>query len=241
MDEENKDQTTDVNNADATTANESSNVEETATETKSETLADGTPVDQKTIPYKVFQETREELGMTKNELKELRDKMNQIEQATVKSNLPNKDEDPRVTEAKEQLKNFLKEVAPELGFVSKDELRRQEEDKAFDAQLDRLEKEWDGSKDPSLKFDRKEVIKFAYENGIANPEAAFKIMKEEALTNYRIKQALSKSSGIKTEGSNGSGSQQAGVTDDDLRTAAAKGDKKAHYAYLQRILKSADK
>ncbi len=232
MDEEN----IDVKEGDEQTPSESSTAEETTTEeSQAETtdntdvLADGTPVDQKTVPYKVFQESNEKLAEATRKLEEVTRNMvtnNTGNQANV---------DPETVQQKEAAKEALKPLLEEMGYVSKDELRRTEADKQLESDFQRLEKTWDGKADPELKFNRKEVIEFAIQNGISNPEHAFKLMKEEAFANYRIRNASSKSAGIKTEGSNGSGSQSVGTTDEDLKEAAARGDKKAKDILLTRI------
>lgn len=137
--------------------------------------------------------------------------------------------DPQTEQAKAYLKN--------LGFVSKEdvdkELRQREEDSRVEAELSRLEKEWTG-KDGRPKFDRKEVINYCIKNGISIPEVGFKVLKEQELMNYHIQQAIAKSKGIKTEVSDGSGSTQVGVTNDDLKQAAMKGDRNALRTLLKR-------
>jgi hypothetical protein len=227
----NDDTILDVNQADAQTADISSDVQQTAESVapQSETES-ATPTDLKTVPYDRFAEKVHE---SNRKIEELEQKIAQFEQRSIKDNAPKGD--PMVEQAKTQLKELLKEVAPELGFVSKDELVREKRDQALEADLKRLEKEWDGSKDPSLKFDRQEVIDYALQNGIGSPEAAFKLLKEKEWLNYHIRQASSKTTGVKTEGSDGSGSSNTtGTSDDDLKEAIANGDKNARMTRWKR-------
>ncbi len=231
MDEE----TNDVKQGEEQTPSDSSTAEETTTEsapetgfednTNVDTLADGTPVDQKTVPYSVFKETKEEL----KEIKEMIASRNQqVPQ-------PQTNVDPQEQAQREQVKQAFKDIASELGYVSKDDLRREKADEQLEGSLKSLETKYSGKDDPELKFNRQEVIDYAIKNGISNPEMAFKLMKEEAFANYRIRQAVSKSQGFKTEGSDGSGSQSVQTTDEDLKEAIARGDKKAKDILLSRV------
>lgn len=239
MDEET---TIDVKEADETTASASSNAEETTTETtpdegqgdnkNAEVLADGTPVDQKTVPYKVFADANTKLAEATKKLEEVAAKMGS--NATPAAPI-----DPAEAKQKEAIKQALEPMLKEMGYVSKDELRRQKADEQLETSLKSLEDKYSGKDNPELKFVRDEVINFAIENGISNPEMAFKIMKEKEFANFLIQQAGSKSQGLQTEGSNGSGSQSVGNSDDDLKAAAAKGDKKAKDILLSRIAKKA--
>lgn len=227
MDEENK---TDVNNGEGQTPDASSSVEQPLSDAAVTTEA---TEESKTVPYERFAEVNESARATKAEIAELRQQIAKMENNTVKENLPQ--EDPSIAAAKEQLKGLIKEIAPELGYVSKDELRQQEQDKTLQTTLSNLETKYNGS-DGRPKFDRKEVVKFAIDNGVSDAEAAYKLKHEAELDNWKIEQALTKSRGVATEGSNGSGSSESGTSNDDLKAAAMKGDKKAHLTYLQRII-----
>ena len=59
-------------------------------------------------------------------------------------------------------------------------------------------------------------------------------MKEQDLINFHVQQAIAKSKGVKTEASDGSGSTQVGVTNDDLKEAAMKGDRTALRTLIKR-------
>jgi hypothetical protein len=189
---------------------------------------------EKTVPYERFSEINNKYRETESTLSQMQAKIAELEgRAAPQFNQPQVA--PEVQEAKEQLKQLLKEVGPELGYVSREELQRQEEDKALNSEFARLESKWDGKTDPSLKFDRKSVREFAIKNQIYNPEMAFKLLKEKELANYYVRQAQAKAQGLKTEGSDGSGSQSTGTSNDDLRAAATKGDQDALHLLLKRV------
>lgn len=234
--------TPDVNNTpDSTTAGDSSISQQTSSDATAQdnTDAGASTEDPKTVPYDRFKEVNDTLKMTKQEIAEMRAMMEQRNQNQIKEQVPQ--EDPTIAQAKAQLKQLLKEVAPELGFVSQEELVRKERDQRLESTLSRLEKEWDGSKDPALKFSRQEVIDFALKRGIGDPESAFKILKEKEFMNYHIRNAQSKTQGIKTEGSDGSGSANAGATNDDLMSAIRKGDKNARMMLWKRQFQAISK
>ena len=202
------------------TTTESSTETETTTETAEVTTSPETEV-QKAVPYERFKEVNElakEVPNLKKELEELRKSLN-----------PAPAVDPQTEQAKQYLKN--------LGFVSKEdverEIRQRDEDSKVEQELSRLENEWNG-KDGRPKFDRKQVIDYCIKNGIGNPEVGFKALKEQDLINFHVQQAIARSKGVKTEASDGSGSTQVGVTNDDLKEAAMKGDKTALRTLIKR-------
>jgi len=232
MDEAN---TQDVNNpAESDTAVVSSTDDQTATQDAQS--SDSAQVDPKTIPYNRFAEVNEKFRQTEIEKAQLQAKLQAYEEMQTK----NAPQDPATQQkelVKEQLKPFFKDLASEMGFVSKDELVRQQQDQALEASLKSLEQTYSG-KDGRPAFKRQDVIDYAVSNGISNPEIAYKAMHEEALANWRIEQAIAKSRGLKTETSDGSGSANAGVTDDDVRASALKGDAEARKLLFKRIAKS---
>lgn len=241
MDEENK-ITTDVNQADETTASESSTDQETTsndTENKTsdsdDVLLDGTLRDQKTVPYAKFTEVNEKFRATEQTVSELKSQIAELQKAQNQGNV-----DPKVQEQKEQAKAALKGLLEEMGYVSKDELRRREQDQALESDLRGLEKELDG-KDGRPKFVRKDVIEYALKNGISNPKSAYELMNQPALINWHVQQAITKSKGLKTEASNSSGSANTGPSNDDLKAAAAKGDKAARITLMKRAIAGASK
>lgn len=125
-----------------------------------------------------------------------------------------------------------------MGFVSQEEINAKLEEKEQDARVDRelstLESKYDG-KDGRPKFDRTKVLHFAVDNGIAKAEIAYKALHDKELTDWAIQQAVTKTRGIKTEGSDGSGSSQVGTTNEDLRAAIAKGDRSAVRTLIKRV------
>lgn len=187
-----------------------------------QTAQESAPAASPAVPYERFKEVNDELKTIRQEIQSLRQ--------PVEQKAP---QDPMVTQAKEQLKNLLKEVAPELGYVSKQELVQIEQDRQLNSTLEKLEGAYNG-KDGRPKFDRKAVVDFALQRGIADPEAAYKLLHESELMNWHVKQALSKSGGIQSEGSDGSGSTGPGPTDADLRAAAARGDDRAVKLLIRR-------
>jgi hypothetical protein len=64
-------------------------------------------------------------------------------------------------------------------------------------------------------------------------------MNMDALMNSVAQKAVMNSRGIKTEGSNGSGVQNVGTTNDDLKQAIAKGDSSAKSLLFKRLAKQA--
>lgn len=175
------------------------------------------------VPYERLHESREEIRKLKQQLDELK-----------QSVAPKNDVDPAVQAAKEQLRK--------LGYLPQDEvtklvdqkIQQVKEDEYVDRELHRLESHWDG-KDGKPKFDRKEVIEYAIKHRIAEPEAAFKLLREKEIIDWHVAQAAGKSRGVKTEASDGSGSSQVGTTNDDLKTAIAQGDKGALRTFLKRL------
>jgi hypothetical protein len=214
-------QTTDTVETDTTDTSSSENkTDQVAEESASTTDTKGT--DSKYVPYERFSEVN-------NKAKELEDKIRQLESRFDK---PEVDVDPK----QEQIRESLKQIAPvlkELGFVSRDELAQQEEDKQVQAELSALEKQYDGS-DGRPKFVREDVVKYAIENKIGSVEAAYKLLHEKNLIDWQIARATQKSKGVKTESSDGSGSSEVGTTNDDLKEAIKEGNKSALHTFLKR-------
>lgn len=144
----------------------------------------------------------------------------------------------RNTESADPQSEAVKEQLRQMGFITREEqeaeMKRRDEDSRVQAEISRLETTFDG-KDGRPKFDRQEIIDFAVDKQIGDLEAAYWAKHREALVDWHIKQASSKSRGIKTEASDGSGSAEAGTTDADLKGAIAKGDKTALRTFLKRF------
>lgn len=204
------------------TTTESSTETETTTEQVATEESKATETEeQKTVPYERFKEVNERV----KSISKLEAKIAELEGKLAPA--------PAADPQQEQAKQYLKT----LGFVSREdvehELKQREDDQRVEAELSRLENDWNG-KDGRPKFDRKQVIEYCLKNGIGNPEVGFKALKEQDLINYHIQQAIAKSKGVKTEASDGSGSAQVGVTSDDLKEAAMKGDKNALRTLIKR-------
>jgi hypothetical protein len=215
----------DVNPAEGTATEPS-----TAKETTQPTVEDkGNAKSETTVETsnKVPEENRwaEKARKAEKEAQQLRAEIDQIKKAQ-----PQPEVDPNTELVKQQLK--------QLGFITKDEqeaeLRRRDDDTRVANELARLEQTFDG-KDGRPKFDRQEIIEFALERQIGDLEAAYNTKYQPELINWHVEQAIAKSRGVKTETSDGSGSQEAGTTDSDLKVAIAKGDKTALRTYLKRF------
>jgi hypothetical protein len=217
----------DVNSAEDT-ATDSSTGEQTDQDTGAEAKAEDTQTTDKntqTETKEVPEQNRwaEKARKAEMRAKELEAKLAKVEQSTQPS-------DPQSQAVKEQLR--------QMGFITKEEqdaeLRRRDEDARVQGELSNLEREFDG-KDGRPKFDRQEVIDFALDHQIGDLEAAYWKLHRAELIDWHIKTASSKTRGIKTEASDGSGSSEAGVTDSDLKDAIAKGSQSALRTYLKRF------
>jgi hypothetical protein len=214
--------TTDVNNGAVVASTDSSTDNNTAT-TESSTDTAGT-VEEKTVsqsvPYERFDEVNSALKQVRQELDQLKTKV--APEPTIQP-------DPQSEIIKEQLK--------ELGFVRKEDidkdLRQRELDKQVSDEISRLEKTLDGV-DGRPKFDRNKVIKFALDRQIGDLETAYEKLHQQDLIDWHIKNAMSKTAGVKSEASDGSGVKSVGTTNDDLKEAIKHGDKNALRVLLKR-------
>lgn len=179
--------------------------------------------DNKPVPYERFHTVNERLKKESESKAELERKLKEYEERL-------QPQDPRIDEVKQTLK--------QLGYVTREdveaEMKREREDAQLNLELSRLENKHNG-KDGLPKFDRQAVIDWALSNGVASPEAAYKLMHQDKIIDWHVKNAVGKTGGVKSEKSDGSGSTQAGVTDSDLKSAAMQGDKGALHTYLKRI------
>jgi hypothetical protein len=241
-----EDEAKDVNQTDGQTDTTSSDGGETPGATddtsSSESQEDNATATQdlKTVPYDRFAEVNEKFRNTELEKAQLQGRLEALEK--MQQQLPKTEQPavaPEVAAAKEQLKELLKEVAPELGYVSKEELRRRDAEASFKAEVVTLKEKYSG-KDGRPAFDEKEALDYAVKNNLTL-ERAFKEMHETELINWQVQQAIAKSRGIQTENSNSTGSQQVGTTDQDLMTAAARGDREAQKIFAKRILQGSRK
>jgi len=206
------------------TTDTSSSVEETAQDSEESSSAEGTDESEKSVPYSRFREVNEKARRAD----ELEARIKELEGKAVPAGV-----DPQ----KEQIKQALRPILDELGYVSKEALERQKEDEFVKGELTRLEDKYNG-KDGRPKFDRNAVVKFAMQKRIGDIETAYEKLHQQELINWHVKEAIAKSRGIKTETSDGSGSSESGVTNDDLKDAVAKGDKNALRTYIKRIIRS---
>lgn len=207
--------------------------EQTAPESSTETqTADGTNVENN--------ETPTETGDSVPEVNRFAERARKAEKAQADLEARLKEVETRMQPAPDQQSEAVKQQLKALGFVSQDEvearIRQQREDARVEQELNSLETRYSGT-DGRPKFDRQKVINYALDHGIANPELAYKAMHERELLDWHVKQAVTKTGGVKTEGSDGSGSTQVGTTNEDLRTAIASGDQGALRTFLKRLNK----
>lgn len=219
------------------TATDTSVGEETSEgETDAETLADGTATD-KPVPYSQFREANLKAQEAEKKTAELEERLRGLEDRGQTGGY-DATQDPYYKAQQEQLSNQLKG----MGFVTREqqeaELKRRDEDTQVQRELDNLESVYSGA-DGRPKFSREKVLDFALSKQIGDLESAYKMLNEKKLIDWQIKQASSKSKGFKTETSTGTGSQEAGTTEKDLKDAIGKGDKNALHAYLKRRAKVA--
>lgn len=237
-------QADDVDTTAEETATDSSNGEETEQDVsdKTETLADGTKAN-KPVPYSRFKAKDTALAEAKARIEELESSAG----ATSEQETLTPEQESKLTPQQKAQYSVLKEQLKGLGFVTKDDyeagLQQTKSDANLEREIDGLSREFDG-KDGRPKFGRKKVLDFAYENGIANLRMAYKLLNESKLTDWSIKTASSKTKGIKSETSTGSGSTQSATSDDDLKQTIAKSggaNKQALGTYLKRRIRVATK
>jgi hypothetical protein len=207
------------------TSDISSNEKQTDQVTEESTSADDTEgTDTGSENYKIrLEKFRQQRDEARAEVEELKRGVNQPKEANPQ---------------KEQIKEVLKPILDELGYVSKEALERDKEDEFVKGELARLEQKYDG-KDGRPKFDRNAVVKFAMQKKIGDIETAYEKLHFQELINWHVKETIAKSKGLRTESSDGSGTS--GISNDDLKEAAAKGDKSALHTFLKRVTRSSEK
>jgi hypothetical protein len=206
--------------------------QEPSQEAATETQAPVEDLESKAVPYSRFKEVNEELKGLRGTIEQMNQRMQQP-QAPQAPQAPVNPEEAQVRQALSQ-----------LGYKSADEIRaemqqtlaQERQNIRVEQQLTGLESKYNGT-NGQPKFDRQEVVKFALEKGIGDPEVAYKALKERELMDWHIKQAIAKSAGTKSEASDGSGSSTAaGTANSDLKQAAMQGDQNSLHTYLKRII-----
>lgn len=208
-----------IETAEVETAETSSVENETAETTPEVETPDESKVS-KSVPYERFAEVN-------NNYKKLEARLAEMESKREETKVV----DPQEAQVKTQLDKYLKE----MGYVSKEDLARQEADKALQDQVKALQSKYDG-KDGRPKFKYEDVLDFAEKNLIGSLELAYEAKHKAELMDFAIKQALGKTKGVKSEVSDGSGSQEVGTTQGDLREAALSGDSDAMKILIKRSL-----
>lgn len=121
-----------------------------------------------------------EFSKSRNEVKDLQEKVEALEKGNTAPIMEG--DDAQVSEALE--------AAKRLGLMTKDQFdelyaQRRAAEKLLD-QTSGLEKEYNGA-DGRPKFDQKEVLQFMAENGINDPELAYKVRYEKELDEWKEK------------------------------------------------------
>lgn len=230
----------DVNTqTDTTTGGDSSSTQKTPAVNDTTQDTSGTQtVGDKTVPYDRFKEVNDNFRRTQDELKAIRQGQESMQQQFVKSNQPQ--QPAEVQQAREQLKGLLKDIAPELGFINKQELEQREQINEVARTESSLGEKYNG-KNGLPKYDAQKVREYALANGYTNAkhlEVAYKQMHEAEIMNARIQAALTQNKGVRSELSNGTGSANAGVSDADLMKAAQSGDQSAIQTLIARRRKA---
>lgn len=243
MDESQNDVNTQTDTATVTdsSSGEQTSAEGTQTENPTENgvTTEQPAAEDKTVPYDRFKEVNDNFRATQAELKAIRDQQSQIADRLAPQ------QPTEVVQAKEQLKSLIKEMAPELGFVSKEEIQRQEAVNAVQNEHTRLASKYSGKPDANgvvlPKYDSQAVTDYAIQLGMTNAkglEVAYNQMHSAEIMNARIAAGIAKSRGVQTETSNGTGSANTGISSDDLKKAAQEGDPNAVHLLLKRRLAS---
>lgn len=235
----------DVNAAETATASTQSSTDQTtdSTVTTDQTADQNATTDQvdnatdknTNVPYSRFKEVNDKYRETTKTVTELETKLRELE---AKAQAPAAT--PEQGNLREQLKQagYLTREEMEAALARRDlEVKQRELDQALESNLKELEKEYPGT-DGRPKFSRREVLDFGLKQGIYDPAIAYEVLHKKEITNWHIAQAATKSKGVKSETSDGSGSSQAGTTNDDLKKAIEQGDKSALRTFLKRQMKS---
>lgn len=192
----------------------------------------------KYVPYGRFKEVNEGLKAEREARAALEARLAELDGKVAKATT--RPEEQAIQDQREQVRKalepYIDEIARERGFLTKEEIQAQKDIEWVQTRRSELEKEWDGS-NGKPKFDFDAVRSYAIENRINTKDplkTAFYEMHEAEIDNWKIQTALTKTKGVKTESSNGSGSAQAGATTDDLLKAAKSGDKQAWHTFLKR-------
>lgn len=194
----------------------------------------------KTVPYDRFKEVNDNFRQTQAELRAMREQQQQIAQGLQQQQLANNPQLQQQQQAEEQLMQMMEKVAPKLGFVRQEDVQKQQQMNEIRMEHERLANKFNG-KDGLPKYNAQEVIDFAISMGMQNAkglEHAYNMMHSAEITQAQINKAMQQSRGVQSERSNGTGSANAGVTDEDLKKAAMEGDQNATHLLLKRRLSS---
>lgn len=232
MNEEQIDVTTET--TDASSAENQTDVSQ-----ESQTDQSGSSEDKKvseSVPYDRFAEVNSTNKVLKEEREALRKELEEIKGRLDTFKAPQQPQSQQEI-AQRQQEELVKRQLREMGFVDQSEVEKRlqqiDEDRKLENRIQSLENKYSG-KDGRPKFNRREILEYARDNQIGDIEAAYKLKNQDALIDYAIKQAQGKVKPVKSESSDGSGSQNAGTTNDDLISAARKGDKSSLLSFIKR-------
>lgn len=179
------------------------------------------------MPYERFREVNEKA----QRVKELETKLADLEAKLT----PQAPANPQAEAIREQLRAMGFAPREEVLAEVQKEFQQREQDAQVKREIESLATRYSGE-DGRPKFDAQKAMEFAVSKGLGDLESAYKLMHEKELLDWHVKQAVTKSQGIRTEGSDGSGSSQVGTTNDDLKDAIKRGDKSALQTYLKRLI-----
>lgn len=185
------------------------------------------------VPYDRFAEVNSINKTLKEEQEKMRQELEAIKASQSQPQTPQTPQDI----AQKQQEQLVRDQLKNMGFLDQEEVNKKlqqiEEDRALDSKLQNLELKYSG-KDGMPKFKRSEILEYAHKNQIGDIEGAYKLKYQAEIIDNAIKAAQGKSKPVKSESSDGSGSQNAGTTDGDLITAAKKGDKSSLLSFIKR-------
>lgn len=218
---------------------ETSSVENPTVESQeSQTDQSGSNEDKKvseSVPYERFAEVNSINKTLKEEQERIKAELEAIKQAQLQPRTPQTPQDV----AQQQQEQLIRDQLKKMGFLDQSEvdkrLKQIEEDQRLDNRLSQLEAKYSG-KDGLPKFNRREILEYAKNNQIGDVEAAYKLRYQAEIIDNAIKTAQGKTKPVKSESSDGSGSQNSGTTNSDLVTAAKRGDKSALNSFIKRLL-----
>lgn len=217
---------------DVTTETTDASSAENQTEVSSENQTDQSETSQdkkvsESVPYERFAEINSKSKALEEEIRQIKESLASKTETTQPAT--------QETLAQKEQEALIREQLKKMGFVSKEEIQQIESDRKLENELKSLEGKYDG-RDGRPKFTRREVLEYARDKQIGDVESAYKLMNHDQLMSYAIKQATSTNKPVKSESSDGSGSNEAGTTNNDLISAVKSGDKSSLKSLIKRLM-----